>query len=824
MFGINCPIRKYTRLTSIGLLFPAACAFIAAGGPAPAYATGTTLYSFTNTSGAQPQASLTADAKGNLYGTTHAGGAFGFGAVFRLTRPASANGGWTETVLYSFTGGADGKFPAGNVIFGSQGSLYGAASLGGSDVSGNAGVVFELTPPASGKGAWQETVLHNFLPSQSDGYQPQAGLIERDGAFYGTTQYGGASNMGTVFKLTPPASAKGSWTETILYSFQGHGDGTMPMGNLVFDTKGALYGTTSGGGSSVTGEGFGTVFKLTPAKTGPWEETVLYRFKGQNGSDGANPQSALIFDRHGALYGTAWTGGSGGNSGVVFKVSPPVAPSVNWTEEVLLDFTGSGMFNPAGSLIFDAEGKLYGVTSNGGSTQFIGYGAAYSLTPPASGPAGWTLAVLYNFPGGNSGGNPLAGLISPVNGTFYGTTSVGGSGGFGAVFELQGLASTSTSTSTSTASGTVSVAAAPAAQTSQAPCKFNGATIPDSKTFTAYASLFVPYGQTCASQPRTCTNGTLSGTYTHATCHPQPAAYSDPRILTDLGYAMEYSTPTPKLNFNGKTVVLWGDSITEGLSNYYRNYQTQFNEAFPGATVYNFGVSGDMAACWNSPRSQDMTHPIGALTCGNPPLPIYANDVFVDRSFAKLVELKPDYIFIRIGINDLITVAYQAYNGGPANNMAAFLDAIKAQLPNTKVFVHSPTPIIYPTLKQVELNLEAKLNLAPNTLAAPEWSTWQNLVWNYKGIAEFRHYYFVCDAFLFTNSNGLFPAPLYKNMYITFNPDNALPGPGYPPADGLHPNSIGYRFLRQGLGTLLGTFVDQTLSTANKGPTVPAGL
>ena len=764
------------------------------------------MYGFTNTSGAQPQASLIADAKGDLYGTTHAGGALGFGAVFKLTRPASANGGWTETVLYSFTGGADGKFPAGNVVFDPQGSLYGTATLGGSDVSGNAGVVFELKPPASGKGAWQETVLHNFLPSQSDGYQPQAGLIERDGAFYGTTQYGGASNKGTVFKLAPPASAKGSWTETILYSFQGHGDGAMPMGNLVFDTKGALYGATSGGGSSVTGEGFGTVFKLTPAKTGPWEETVLYNFKGQNGSDGANPQSGLIFDKHGALYGTTWTGGSGGYSGTVFKVSPPAGPSVNWTEEVLSDFSGTGLFNPAGSLIFDAEGKLYGVTNNGGSTQFIGYGAVYSLTPPASAPAAWTLEVLYNFPGGNSGGNPLAGLISPVNGTFYGTTSAGGSGGFGAVFELHGLASTSTApVLTSTAPVTASVAAAPAAQGPQTPCKFNGGTIPNGQTFTAYASLFVPHGQTCAAQQRQCSNGTLSGAYTHATCLVQPAAYSDSRILTDLGYDMEYSTPTPKLDFNGKKVVLWGDSITEALNKYYRNYQAQFNEAFPGATVYNYGVSGDMVANWNGsilPRKQ--------LSTG------------ADVSFSQMVNLKPDYIFIRIGINDLISTYYRTYNGGPTNNMAAFLDAIKAQLPNTKVFVHSPTPIIYSILEPIE----SSFNTAqfPNAFAAPDWSTWQTLVWNYKGVAEFRGYYFVCDAFLFTNSVGLFPAPLYTNMYITGNPNNALPGPGYPPVDGLHPNPIGYQFLRQGLGTLLGTFADQTLSTTNKGPTVAPGV
>ncbi len=164
-------------------------------------------------------------------------------------------------------------------------------------------------------------------------------------------------------------------------------------------------------------------------------ETVLHSFKGQNGSDGANPQSGLIFDRKGALYGTTYFGGSSGSSGTVFKVSPPAIPSGSWKEEVLFDFSGSGLLYPEGSLIFDAEGKLYGVTNYGGSTRSAN-GAVYSLTPPASGAAPWTLGVLYSFVG-DGGYGPGAGLISSASGTLYGTTTYGGATGNGAVFQLQ---------------------------------------------------------------------------------------------------------------------------------------------------------------------------------------------------------------------------------------------------------------------------------------------------------------------------------------------------------------------------------------------------
>ncbi|MFI5115931.1 MAG: choice-of-anchor tandem repeat GloVer-containing protein, partial [Terriglobales bacterium] len=259
------------------------------------------LYTFQGGTGdgAFPQAGLIFDTAGNLYGTTSLGGAYGFGTVFELT--PTAGGTWTEKVLYSFKNdGTDGSNPKAGVIFDAAGNLYGTTSLGGAGVCQGAGcgTVFELTPAAGG--TWTEKVLHSF-GGATDGVIPEAGLIfDAAGNLYGTTGYGGPYNWGTVFELTPAAG--GTWTENVLYSFQGGADGAGPAAGLVFDAAGNLYGTTEVGGAGVCqGNGCGTVFELTPAAGGTWTENVLYRF--QSGADGANPYDALIFDAAGNLYG-----------------------------------------------------------------------------------------------------------------------------------------------------------------------------------------------------------------------------------------------------------------------------------------------------------------------------------------------------------------------------------------------------------------------------------------------------------------------------------------------------------------------------------------
>ena len=231
------------------------------------------LHSFGNGADAAfPYACLIFDAAGNLYGTTGGGGTYGVGTVFELS-PA-AGGGWTETVLHSFNG-SDGHGPEAGLIFDAAGKLYGTTAWGGTGtdcLNTGCGTVFKLTPVAGG--GWTETVLHSF--SNTDGALPFAGLIfDAAGNLYGTTQQGGSYGFGTVFELTPTAG--GGWTETVLFSFNGNWsgrDGGLPEAGLIFDAAGNLYGTTGAGGTYA----YGTAFELTPTAGGGWTETVLHSF------------------------------------------------------------------------------------------------------------------------------------------------------------------------------------------------------------------------------------------------------------------------------------------------------------------------------------------------------------------------------------------------------------------------------------------------------------------------------------------------------------------------------------------------------------------
>ena len=282
--------------------------------PAAGGWTETILHSFGNnsTDGYYPSAGLVSDAQGNLYGTTTDGGAYNFGTVFELS-PKS--GGWAEKVLHSFDGN-DGSSPLASLIFDTAGNLYGTTWVGGVR---QAGTVFELMPEAGGR--WTAKVLHHF--NAADGNGPRASLIfDTAGNLYGTTQVGGAGHHGTVFQLTPAAG--GTWTHNILHSFENNGtDGWFPLGNLIFDAKGNLYGTTTDGGTGACARnGCGTVFELTPAAGGGWTETVLYSFPGYTA--GYDPASGLIFDAAGNIYGTTVNGGTDGGCvcGTVFELTP----------------------------------------------------------------------------------------------------------------------------------------------------------------------------------------------------------------------------------------------------------------------------------------------------------------------------------------------------------------------------------------------------------------------------------------------------------------------------------------------------------------------
>ena len=395
-------------------------------GTPPAQAqTYTALYTFTGgTDGGAPGAGVVRDSAGNLYGTTTSGGlasscSGGCGVVFKLD-PTGA-----ETVLYSFTGGADGAHPNG-LIRDSAGNLYGTTAGGGfvgvGACSGGCGVVFKLDP--NGK----ETVLHRFRGGKTDGAQTESGVMrDRAGNLYGTTHRGGASNWGVVFKLDPAGQ------ETVLYSFTGGTDGGYANSVPVRDSEDNLYGTTeSGGTGKPCGMGCGTVFKLDSAG----QETVLYSFGG--GTDGVGPwvgpQAGVIRDRAGNLYGTAYGSSTFDCCGTVFKLDPTGA------ETVLHRFTG-GMDggSPQAGLIRDSAGDLYGTTSAGGISKpcIGGCGVVFKLDPTG------TETVLYSFTGRTDGANPQARVIRDSAGNLYGTTThgglAGGCGGWGCgvVFKLQ---------------------------------------------------------------------------------------------------------------------------------------------------------------------------------------------------------------------------------------------------------------------------------------------------------------------------------------------------------------------------------------------------
>lgn len=352
----------------------------------------------------------------------------------------------TESVLYKFTGGSDGSHPWGVLIADSKGALYGTTNAGGSE---GYGAVFKLTPPAESGAPWKESVLYSFCQQSScnDGSYPEAGLIfDKQGALYGTTSEGGEVGYGAVFKLTPPARQGAPWTETVLYNFFGHDDGSYPSASLTFDKHGTLYGTTSEGGYGPDSIGYGTVFKLTPNPGHAfWREIQLYSFCGVGYfcSDGNTPTGRLIFDEDGALYGTTDYGGSTGGSaatciditlagcGVAFKLTPPAQPGAPWTETVLynfcsLDDCADGGY-PYGGLIFGKAGALYGTASVYGSG--IANGTVFELTP-RPGHKTWTETVLHSFgycpwlqhPACQDGSYPNGDLIADANGVLYGTT------------------------------------------------------------------------------------------------------------------------------------------------------------------------------------------------------------------------------------------------------------------------------------------------------------------------------------------------------------------------------------------------------------------
>jgi uncharacterized repeat protein (TIGR03803 family) len=369
--------------------------------------TETIIYNFEGMpDGSVPSAHLIRDSSGNLYGTTAYGGANGYGSVFKIDNKGN------KTTLYSFVAGKDGEVPVAALVRDSLGNLYGTTQYGGSH---SYGAVFKI----SSTGA--ETILYSFT-GDTDGANPVSGLV-RDGSgnLYGTTSDSfteGGCRCGTIFKLT----AAGKFS--VLHTFAGEpSDGAQPEGDMIGDPEGNLYGTTYGGGA----HNYGAVYKLTKSGT----LSILYSFNFGVGDDGARPESGLVRDSAGNLYGTTVYGGyfSGtcGDSGcgTIFKVDP------SGTETVLYTFMGNpdGLYPKAG-LVMDSSGNLYGTTSRGGSVTDTGdQGTVFRLSSTGE-------EVLHSFGIGDDGFEPVAGLTPSTGGVYYGTTTQGGTGTAGTVFKI----------------------------------------------------------------------------------------------------------------------------------------------------------------------------------------------------------------------------------------------------------------------------------------------------------------------------------------------------------------------------------------------------
>lgn len=352
------------------------------------------LYNFGGAAdGGDPYAGLIRDASGNLYGTVGYGGTAYAGGVYKVD--ALGN----ETMLYSFTGGADGAFPISTLARDSAGNLYGTTTQGGST---GAGVVFKVDPSGN------ETVLHNFTGG-SDGVDPVGGLLlDSAGNLYGTTAQGGTYNCGILFKLTPAG------TETIVHTFTGAPtDGKYPTyTSVVSDGLGSLYGVTEEGGRF----GNGIVYQVS--KGGKF--SILHSFAGGT-IDGCNVLGIPFRDKSGNIYGVTSSCGAS-NLGTVWKLTP------GGTETVLHSFAGGtadGEY-PLAGVVADARGNLYGSTETGGSANL---GAVYRVNQTGQ------FTLLHSFTGSADGEFPYGGFVLQ-SGALYGTAQNGGSIGYGTVWKL----------------------------------------------------------------------------------------------------------------------------------------------------------------------------------------------------------------------------------------------------------------------------------------------------------------------------------------------------------------------------------------------------
>ncbi len=360
---------------------------------------------------------------GVLYGTTSSGpGASG--GLFSLTPPASTSDPWTYQVLYRF--GNERDTQKSGLLVDQLGNIYGSSSV----------KVYQLSPPTNVAGQWTETNLASFVGAK--GYDDPNGelVMDENGAVYGTTFYGGdrtcivpgeaplSSGCGSVFKLTPSSAG---WSKTTIYGFRGSPDGDLPTSGVLIDANGTIYGTTLAGGPAA----LGTVFRLTPPANGagPYDETVLFSFR-KFGTGGFYPDTGLVADASGALYGTlADCNGDDDTKNqcsAVFRLTPPPAGASAWTETILHTFPSQlsrSAVDSLSKLTIDASGALYGANSFGGPTYD---GQVFKLSPPAEGTGEWISTTLHTFtPRGFSARSPSEPLVIGSDGSLYGTAEGG---------------------------------------------------------------------------------------------------------------------------------------------------------------------------------------------------------------------------------------------------------------------------------------------------------------------------------------------------------------------------------------------------------------
>jgi uncharacterized repeat protein (TIGR03803 family) len=340
--------------------------------------------------------------------------------------PASAQ---TLITLHTFTGTPDGRNPFGGLVADGKGNYYGTTQYGGTSDNGT---VFELSPPAEVGGDWTETVIWNSAGGTEGGTPSYQLVMDAKGNLYGEFQLGGnpVCNCGGVFLLVPPETLGGTWTERVIYAPAigiANGDDVF-FGGLILDSSGAVYGTQFGGGANTQG----LAFKIAPVAGGGFRETTLYNF-GATSTDSAQPWGPLTMDSSGNLYGTSLAGGAN-SEGTAYRLTPPPGGSGDWTNTVLYSFPGgSAGCGPEGNIILDKAGRLYGQTTSCGGA--ANRGVIFRLSPP-NGSGSWTESVLHAFSSNDGGGLYPSLSLNPKTGVFYGTSFYAG-----AVFALKPPAS-----------------------------------------------------------------------------------------------------------------------------------------------------------------------------------------------------------------------------------------------------------------------------------------------------------------------------------------------------------------------------------------------